>query len=118
MRPRPLLTIAVVAALVLVLGGLLVDRLLPADGSDGTVEPVVISPAGLTRSGGPTATAPPASPAATPPTTPPTARPTTPAPTQPTQVKPRPRPVDEDDDDHEEDDDRRVGEDDDGPDDD
>lgn len=112
MRPRALISAGVLCAVVLVLGGLLIGRLLPSSGSDGRIEPVIISPAGLTVPDS-TATSPASPPGATPTPTqttatkapPPKTTPTvTPAPPKPSQIKPKPKPVDDDDDDDDDDD--------------
>ena len=98
MRSRSLLVAALLGAVMLALGALLVARLLPAQGGDGPVEPVILSPAGLAvdPSDG---TAPTARPSATAdaPTTRPTMRPSPRATPEP--VRPTPRDVDDDDDD-------------------
>lgn len=95
MSPRSLLVAGLLGAVVLVLGGVLVGRLSPAQGSDGTVEPVVINPSAVSETVDPTPT-----PSPTPSPTPTTATPTQP---EPSQVKPSPRRVDDDDDDDDDD---------------
>ena len=95
MSPRSLLVAGLLGAVVLVLSGVLVGRLSPAQGSDGTVEPVVIDPAAVSETVDPT-------PSPTPSPSPTTATPTQP---EPSQVKPSPRRVDDHDDDDDDDDD-------------
>lgn len=118
MRLRTLTYAGALSAVVLVLGALLVSRLVPSSASDGKIEPVVISPAGLTQpstsetsavSPGPghfDPTETPTSPdATTPETSARTAPPVVKSPTspRPSQVKPTPKPVDDDDDDDDDD---------------
>jgi len=99
MRTRPIVVAGLLGVVMLALGALLVGRLLPAEGSDDPVEPVILTPAGaVSSSGGPSPT-----PAPSAPTTEPTARP--PASEAPEPVRPSPRPVDEDDDDDDDPDD-------------
>lgn len=114
MRLRPLLTACAVGVVVLALGALLVARLMPASGTDGRIEPVILTPVGVSAapSDGPSVvtepTPTPTSPSATPPprprvTPPPPRRAVVPKP-KPKPVKPSPRPVDDDDDDDDDDD--------------
>lgn len=109
MSRRPALTAIALGAVVLVLGGLLAGRLTPGAGSSGPVEPVVISPAGLTVTSeattAPTADVTPSTPAPSRTTAPPRVEPSAPVATTPTRVLPKPQPLDDDDDDDADDDD-------------
>lgn len=116
MRPRTWITAGLLGAVVLVLGGVLVGRLLPAEDAGGPVQPVILTPAGaVDTTAPPTATAKPSAPSRTavppttapPRTTPPRTQPPDrrPKPPEPTRITPKPKPVDDDDDDDDGDDD-------------
>lgn len=112
MRLRPLLAACAVGVVVLALGGILVGRLMPASGTDGRIEPVILTPVGAsaTPTDEPTATERTA-PAPTATTPPPRSTPTAEPPRRtavpkPKPIRPSPRPVDDDDDDDDDDDGR------------